>query len=283
MTLFQYLIPHYAISRLMGSLANCRWPWFKNTFIKVFIKMYHVNMQEAVEPQPENYDNFNHFFTRLLKPELRPIVAGENEIACPVDGYVGQIGNIQNGKIFQAKQFAYDALTLLGGTAALANTFNDGKFTTLYLAPKNYHRVHMPLAGTLQQMIYVPGKLFSVSPKTAERIPNLFARNERLICIFETAAGTMAVILVGAMIVGSMETVWAGQITPPHQGQIQRWDYAQQPVFLEKGQELGLFKMGSTVIVLFAANRVTWAPEMHAENEIKMGQLLGSIFATISA
>lgn len=276
MILFQYLIPQHATSHFMGWLANCEWRWFKNLFIKTFIKIYHVNMQEALEPNPENYSNFNNFFTRALKPEVRPIVAEKNAIACPADGYVAQIGTIQDGKIFQAKNFNYTTTELLGASNNLAQQFQQGNFATIYLAPKNYHRVHMPLAGKLTQMIYVPGKLFSVSMKTANHISNVFARNERVVSIFETEGGLMAVILVGAMIVASIETVWAGEITPPHSGQVRSWDYTQQPIQLVRGQEMGRFKMGSTAIVLFPANRVTWAPTIRPENEVKMGELLGT-------
>lgn len=275
-TNLQYFIPHHALSRLMGKLANCRWRWFKNLFISSFIKIFHVDMSNAAEPDPKKYANFNDFFTRAILLETRPIVSREKEIACPVDGYVSQVGQIIDGKIFQAKNFNYNLLQLLGGSMEMAALFKEGNFATLYLAPKNYHRVHIPLSGRLQKMIYVPGKLFSVNPSTVAHVPDLFARNERVITLFETAAGPMAVILVGAMIVASIETVWAGEIAPGRTKNIQQWDY-QQPISLQKGEELGRFKMGSTVIVLFAQNRVAWAPEIQSEEEIQLGQLLGNM------
>jgi phosphatidylserine decarboxylase len=277
MILFQHLIPQHALSRFMGKLANCRWRWFKNLFIKIFIKIYQVDMKDALDPNPENYPDFNNFFTRALRPEARPIVQGEKDIACPVDGYVGQIGSIEEGKIFQAKKFYYNATELLGGYQDLGQQFQQGNFVTLYLAPHNYHRVHMPITGTLQEMIHVPGKLFSVNPHTVDCVSNLFARNERVISIFETKTGPMALILVGAMIVASIETVWAGKVTPPPQREIRNWDYRHQQIILSKGEEMGRFKMGSTVIVLFSKDRVTWEHQLHIEDAVKLGQLLGNI------
>lgn len=273
----QYIIPQHALSRFMGILGNCRWHWFKNLFIRYFIKTYQVDMSEALETNPENYASFNAFFTRAIKPESRPIIAGEKQIACPVDGYVSQAGLIHDEQIVQAKNFNYSLLQLLGGSVAMADLFKDGYFANLYLAPKNYHRVHMPLSGSLQKMIYVPGKLFSVNPSTVAHIPNLFARNERVVTLFETAAGPMAVILVGAMIVASIETSWAGEIAPGRTQAIQEWDYQENPINFQKGDELGRFKMGSTVIVLFGAKHISWADEIKPEAAVQLGQLLGKI------
>lgn len=271
----QHLVPHHFLSRLVGKIADCRWIWLKNLFIQKFIKAYQVDMSSAIQSDPAKYENFNAFFTRALKPEARPIVMGINEVACPVDGFVSQAGMIQEGKIFQAKKFDYSCAELLGGSEELAAQFQNGNFATLYLAPKNYHRIHMPLAGTLEQMIYVPGELFSVNNNTAENVPNLFARNERVVTVFASEAGPMAVILVGAMIVASIETVWAGTIAPSRSKQIQRWDYPAGRVVLNRGAELGLFKLGSTAIVLFGPNRVTWAPEIAPGKPVEMGKLMG--------
>lgn len=276
-SLLESLIPQHFISRFMGRLGNCHWRWFKNFFIQTFINLYHVNMSEALEPDPKKYATFNDFFTRALKPTARTIVAGDNEIACPADGFISQIGQIANGKIFQAKNFYCDLKQLLADSNELTALFQNGNFVTVYLAPKNYHRVHIPYTGTLRKMIYVPGKLFPVKVRSVNYVPNLFARNERVISFFETEAGPMAVILVGAMIVGSIETVWAGEITPSKSHQIQEWNYENSSIKLSKGEELGRFKMGSTAIVLFGPNHVTWTPTLQPEYEVRLGQLLGII------
>lgn len=274
--LCQYLAPQHTLSRFMGMLANCRWGWLKGLMIKIFVRLYQVDMTSAVEPQLENYATFNAFFTRRLKPEARPIVSGIHQIACPVDGFVSETGAIANGQLFQAKGFYYDLSSLLGGFPELTALFQHGIFATLYLAPKNYHRIHMPLAGTLTDMIYVPGKLFSVSPTTVRNIPALFARNERVIAIFATASGPMAVILVGAMIVGSIETAWAGTVAPASTREVTRTAYPGSLIKLERGQDMGAFKMGSTVIVLFGNNNIAWNEQLVSTSEVKMGQLLGT-------
>lgn len=272
--LFQYILPHQFLSRLMGKLAESRIVWWKNLFIRTFMYFYPVDMTIALEPHPENYNNFNAFFTRALKPEVRPVVSAHNALACPVDGYLSQLGKIQHGKIFQAKNQYYELTQLFGGMSALAQPFLGGNFATLYLAPQNYHRVHMPFAGTLQRMIYVPGKLFSVNPATVKQIPGLFARNERVITVFDTIAGPMAVILVGAMIVGSIETVWTNAAIKGKKVEV--WQYEANTVTLEKGAELGLFKMGSTVILLLGTPGIEWENN-GPENAVRMGELLGKI------
>ena len=234
-----------------------------------FVKRYLVDMSSAIETNPLHYANFNDFFTRALKPNARPLVIAENAIACPVDGYVSQIGLIRDGRIFQAKGFDFELQVLLGNDSKLTQEFQNGNFATLYLAPKNYHRIHMPLTGTLQQMIYVPGQLFSVNQQTVQHVPRLFARNERVITVFQTDIGLMAVILVGAMVVASIETVWAGEVAPTRTRKIQQWQYPNSAIILERGAELGRFKMGSTVIVLFQPNRIIWSPEISPESEIR--------------
>ncbi|TBR44710.1 phosphatidylserine decarboxylase [Marinomonas agarivorans] len=275
--LAQRITPQKTLSRLIGYLAASEQEWIKNLFIEKFIDKYDVDMQQAIESDPRSYRSFNDFFTRAIKPELRPIVDKKGSIACPADGAVSQIGNIEHGTLLQAKGHSYSLTTLLGGDASLATQFLGGKFATIYLSPKDYHRVHMPLTGKLTKMIHVPGKLFSVNKVTAEQIPNVFARNERTVCLFETEVGPMAVILVGAMIVASIETVWAGQVTPITD-QVITWDYAKlNDITLEKGDEMGRFKLGSTAIVLFGENVMEWANELEADSPTTMGMQLGSI------
>jgi len=274
----QYLVPQHLLSRLAGSIADCEWPWLKNAFINWFIKRYNVDMSEAKDPEPYNYKNFNAFFTRALNVEARPIVEGYNNIALPADGCISQIGPIKHDSIFQAKGQHYSLLKLLAGNRALAKQFENGNFATIYLSPKDYHRVHMPLDGQLLSMTYVPGDLFSVNETTAENVPNLFARNERAICLFQTQAGPMAVILVGAMIVAGIETVWAGQVAPIKRQVITtKYQHQQQPIGIRKGDEMGRFKLGSTAIVLFGEDAVNWHAELQAGSPTRMGELLGQI------
>ncbi|SDF90889.1 phosphatidylserine decarboxylase [Pseudomonas seleniipraecipitans] len=276
--LSQYLTPHHLLSRLIGCAAECRAPWFKNRLITWFAKQYQVDMSEAQVEEPTAYEHFNAFFTRALKDGARPLDNQPGAVLCPADGAVSQLGRIEHGRIFQAKGHSYSVTELLGGDSDRAAPFMGGDFATVYLSPKDYHRVHMPLAGTLREMIYVPGRLFSVNQTTAENVPELFARNERVVCVFDTERGPMAVVLVGAMIVASIETVWAGLITPPKRElKTVRYDEAARaPISLEKGAELGRFKLGSTAIVLFGPAQVQWAAELGANSPVRMGQLLGN-------
>lgn len=246
-SLLQYPLPHHALSRLTGKFAQCDNPWVKNTLIKAFIKRFNVDMSQAQEPDPAAYATFNDFFTRALKADARPLGDG---VLSPADGVLSQYGRLQAGQLVQAKGHTYSAQTLLGGDTALAEEFLGGSFATVYLSPRDYHRVHMPVTGTLREMIYVPGRLFSVNQATATYVPGLFARNERLVCIFDTEHGPMAMVLVGAMIVAAIETVWSGQVTPLS-GHPQRMQFS-QPITLEKGAEMGRFKLGSTVVMCFA-------------------------------
>jgi len=266
-------MPQHILSRIAGKLAESRLPWLKNALINYFIKRYAVNLQEAIEPNPFNYHSFNHFFTRALHPSLRPMVANANQAVSPADGIISQYGLITKGSIIQAKNHNYTAATLLGGNNALAAHFHQGAFLTIYLAPKDYHRVHMPYEGKLVHMVYVPGKLFSVNTETANTIPGLFAINERMIAIFETAVGKMAVVMVGAMLVGSIETVWTGTLTPKTTT-VQEWDY-NTGIHLQKGDELARFKLGSTVIVLFEHQAFEWQAFV-AEQSIRYGQTIGT-------
>lgn len=272
----QYLMPQHLLSRLAGKIADCEWPWLKNNFISWFINRYEVDMSEAADPEPLNYKNFNAFFTRQLKEGAREITPGDNHIACPADGAISQLGAIEQGRIFQAKGQSYTLTELLGGDETVAELFQNGQFATVYLSPKDYHRVHMPMAGTLKSMIYVPGDLFSVNTTTAENVPRLFARNERTVCIFETAIGPMALVLVGAMIVAGIETVWAGQVAPIKRD-IKRVDYdQQQTITLNKGDEMGRFKLGSTAIVVFGSEVMAWQQEFTAGSPTRMGELLAT-------
>ncbi|WP_269619893.1 archaetidylserine decarboxylase [Zhongshania sp. BJYM1] len=276
--IIQYLLPQHLLSRLVGKLAETDIPWLKDLLISRFIKQYQVDMSEAADSDPRSYANFNAFFTRALKDDARPICDDESGIACPADGAISQIGKITGGRIFQAKGQDYSLLSLLGGNREAAALFDEGSFATIYLSPRDYHRVHMPLTGTLQSMSYIPGALFSVNTTTAENVPGLFARNERAVCLFDTDAGPMAVILVGAMIVAGIETVWDGQIAPPPKG-IKTTDYRQgaRKITLEKGEEMGRFKLGSTAIVLFAKGRNEWLDRFEATTPTRLGETLGQV------
>jgi phosphatidylserine decarboxylase len=275
----QYVLPHHLLSRIMLKITRSRFVPWKNLLINAFIRYYKVDMSLANEPDPKAYPNFNGFFTRELRPDARPIVNGTGNIVCPVDGTVSQLGVINNGEIFQAKGYSYSLTTLLGGNEARAAQFRGGRFATLYLSPKDYHRIHMPLDGRLREMVHIPGRLFSVSPSTTRVIPGLFARNERVVTIFDTPAGPMAMVLVGAIFVASIETVWSGVVTPPTFRHIRTWQHdkqSDQHVNLQLGQEMGRFNMGSTVIVLFGPDANQWNPELTPGATIRMGQLLGN-------
>lgn len=273
-TLPQHLLPQHAISRVTLALTRVKSPRFKNAFIRWFIHQYNVDMSLAVNPDPTSYEHFNSFFTRALRPETRPIVTGANDVACPVDGTVSELGPITDDTILQAKGHTYSLTELLGGDAQRAAPFRGGNFATLYLSPRDYHRIHMPLAGTLREMIYVPGHLYAVNRATVKVIPRVFARNERVVTIFDTAAGPMALVLVGAINVGCIETVWHGVVTPPTRPDITRWSY--DNITLAHGAEMGRFNMGSTVVVVFGPNAVTWADELHAGSPVRMGQRLAN-------
>ncbi|SPU50926.1 archaetidylserine decarboxylase [Bordetella trematum] len=272
----QYLAPHHLVSRGFGLLAESRSPEIKNYMISRFVRRYRVDMSEALIEDPRAYACFNDFFTRALKADARPLDDDPANAVSPADGAISQLGPIREGRIFQAKGHSFGLTALLGGDAERAAAFQDGEFATIYLSPRDYHRVHMPLAGTLREMIHVPGRLFSVNPLTAGHVPELFARNERVVCIFDTEHGPMALVLVGAMIVASIETVWAGLITP-HKRQVRavRYDDAsREPIHLERGAEMGRFKLGSTVIVLFGRDRMRWLDQPSVRGPIRMGETL---------
>ncbi|MFN7096274.1 MAG: archaetidylserine decarboxylase [Gammaproteobacteria bacterium] len=273
----QYLLPQTALSRLSGYAMESRRSWWKNWLIKCFIKTYQVDMSCAINSDPTSYPSFNAFFTRELKPVARPIASDIKQICSPADGTISQMGNIQQGRIIQAKGFDFSVSELLGGNILAAEQFNAGVFATIYLAPKDYHRVHMPMTGTLKQMIYIPGKLFSVNDTTAQYVPRVFARNERVVCLFETDVGPMAVILVGAFFVASIVTSWAGTVAPGDLDSIQVTNYQPGSVRLAKGAEVGYFKLGSTAIVLFPKNTVNWLPSLGTGSTVQMGQVMGEL------
>jgi phosphatidylserine decarboxylase len=273
----QYLLPQHTLSRLMSRLTHSEQVIWKNFFIRRIIRHYGVDMNEALEPDIEAYKSFNHFFTRALKAGIRPLTGAAGAIACPADGAVSQAGAITGGTIFQAKGKHFTAVDLLGGSEERAAPFQDGVFTTIYLSPKDYHRLHMPLTGTLREMVHIPGRLFSVNTATANVVPGLFARNERVAAIFDTEAGPMALVLVGAIFVSSVETVWHGVVTPPTVSKVQTWRYDQGAPVLQIGEEMGRFNMGSTIIVLFGKDRATWREGLTAGAPVKLGERIGSM------
>ncbi len=271
------ILPQHALSALMYRATRVTWKPFKNLLIREVASRYGVDLFEAENPRPESYACFNDFFTRALKPDARPVAADPDAVASPADGKISQAGYAGDGRLLQAKGRDYSLLQLLAGREDLARAFDGGGYVTIYLSPRDYHRVHMPVTGRLREMIFVPGTLFSVSEATTRLVPDLFARNERVICLFDTAAGPMAVILVGAIFVGSMETVWAGEVRGPA-GEPTSWIYTgNRPVVLKKGEEMGRFNMGSTVITLFARDRVTWDPALVPGVRVRMGQRIGRI------
>ncbi|HTN33925.1 MAG TPA: archaetidylserine decarboxylase [Marinobacter sp.] len=278
--LSQYATPQLAISRLAGRLAdNDRTPALKNRVIKWFIGRYGVDMSEAIESDPAAYPSFNAFFTRALKPGLRPLAGGEETFISPVDGAISQLGQVSADRVFQAKGQSFSLIELLGGDEHRAEAFADGEFSTIYLSPKDYHRIHMPMAGTLREMVYIPGKLFSVNPATAENVPDLFARNERVACIFDTEAGPMALVLVGAMIVGSIETVWSG-VVARGDGRVRAARYeGDQARQFAKGDEMGRFRLGSTVVMVMPKGSVRWNDDQVAGKQVRMGEAFGLIGA----
>jgi phosphatidylserine decarboxylase len=274
----QYLLPHHLLSSLMHSIARIELKPIKDLLIRQAIKWYKVDMQEALESDPAQYRCFNEFFTRRLRPDARPVSPAINQIAAPADGTLSQSGDIEAGFLFQAKGHDYSLLELLGGDTEMNRLFEEGNFATIYLSPRDYHRLHMPVSGKLKRMLHVPGRLFSVNATTCEKVPRLFARNERVICLFETDFGPMAMILVGAIFVSSIETVWAGTITPIRQ-RVNSWDYEPSStpatIELEKGEEMGRFNMGSTVILLFGKDEMDWTEELTAGSPVRMGQTIG--------
>nr|WP_166339654.1 archaetidylserine decarboxylase [Pseudoalteromonas sp. MB47] len=267
-------MPKHFISRMVGKLAAAKAGGLTTALIKLFIKQYKIDMTEAKYPDPAHYKTFNEFFTRPLKEGIRPLAEESDIITHPVDGAISQLGDVVDGHIIQAKGHDYSLQALLGGKEEDTAPFLGGKFATIYLAPKDYHRIHMPVDGTLSKMIYVPGDLFSVNPLTAQNVPNLFARNERVVAIFETEIGPLAMVLVGATIVASIETIWAGTVTPPAGKDVFSWNYPTEgdnAITLKKGEEMGRFKLGSTVILAWGANQAEFLSDQHPETVTRMG------------
>jgi phosphatidylserine decarboxylase len=270
----QYLFPKRALTVFAGWCANSRATWWTHNVIPWFIRRYGVNMSEAANPDPLSYATFNEFFTRPLRPGVRPLAPVP--FVSPVDGAISQFGPIAGGQLFQAKGHSYSARALVGGDAALAAQFEDGDFATIYLAPKDYHRIHMPCDGKLLRMVYVPGELFSVNPVTARGVPGLFARNERVVCVFDTAHGPFINVLVGATIVGSMATAWHGVVNPPRTAEVRTWDYADQNIILKQGEEMGRFLLGSTVVMLFPKNIVRFSREWAPAKAVRLGEAMAT-------
>ena len=276
----QYIMPKHAISRLVGKFASAEAGWLTTKAISLFIKAYNINMAEAKLKNPSDFKTFNDFFTRELEDGARTIGKDPQSICYPVDGMISQQGDIESGQLIQAKGFNYSLVSLLGGDEKDAAPFQEGKFSCIYLAPKDYHRIHMPMAATLRKMIYVPGELFSVNPLTANNVPNLFSRNERVVAIFDTEQGALAMVLVGATIVASIETTWAGTITPPAGKDIFSWDYPADginAIKFNKGDEMGRFKLGSTVISTFAPEMVEFAQNAGPQTVTRLGELYATL------
>ena len=275
---FQYIMPQLYLTQLAGWFAQQKWGAVTHFVIKIFAKKYNVDMSEAKKENFRDYESFNQFFIRELKDDARKINENPTALCLPADGRVSQIGHIDDDRLLQAKGHFFSLSDLLAGDEELVHTFKNGEFATIYLSPRDYHRVHMPCDATLRKMIYVPGDLFSVNPFLAEHVPNLFARNERVICVFDTAFGPMAQILVGATITASMSTVWAGVINPPRTGEVKVWTYqGDNAIKLTKGQEMGAFQLGSTVINLFPANSVTLAEHLDVDVPVRMGEILATM------
>ena len=268
----QYLLPKQALTTLAGKFASARLGGLTTSVIRWFVGRYNVNMAEAANPDIASYTSFNDFFTRALKPGARPLA--QADLICPVDGAISQFGPIAKDQVFQAKGHTYSTTALVGGDAAAAARFDNGHFATLYLSPRDYHRIHMPCAGELTRMVHVPGDLFSVNPTTARGVPGLFARNERVVCFFESAQGPFVLVLVGATIVGSMATVWHGQVNPPRTGVLRQWDYAKGQVNLQQGEEMGRFLLGSTVVMLFPQGPLQFNPQWSPTRPIQLGEAM---------
>ena len=273
----QHLLPKQALTQLAGRFAGWQGGRFTQAFIRWFIGRYGVNMAEAANPDPTAYPTFNEFFTRALQPGARPLA--DAAFVCPVDGAISQFGRIQGDQIFQAKGHSYSTLALVGGDPALAAQFEGGDFATIYLSPKDYHRIHMPAAARLRRMVHVPGDLFSVNPETAAGVPGLFARNERVVCVFDMPhqGGTVpfVLVLVGATIVGSMATTWHGVVNPPRPGTLRSWSYDDQRIEFARGDEMGRFLLGSTVVLLWPKDTIAFNPQWAPARPVRMGEAMG--------
>ena len=272
--LLQYILPKQALTIFAGKVAGAHGGAMTTRLIKWFVGRYKVNMAEAANANIAAYPTFNEFFTRALRSDARPL--SEVDFVCPVDGAISQFGAIEKDQLFQAKGHTYSTTALVGGDVQLAAQFENGHFATIYLSPKDYHRIHMPCDGRLTRMIYVPGDLFSVNPVTARGVPGLFARNERVVCVFESAHGPFVLTLVGATIVGSMATVWHGVVNPPRSREVRVWDYAEQNISLKKGDEMGRFLLGSTVVLLFPKNTLQFNAQWLPAQGVRMGEVMAT-------
>ena len=270
----QYLLPKQALTVFAGLVAQAKAGRLTTALISWFVGKYHVNMSEAANGDLGSYSSFNEFFTRALRSDVRPLAMAD--FVCPVDGAISQFGKIEQDQIFQAKGHHYSTAALVGGDSSLAAQFQNGDFATIYLSPKDYHRIHMPCDAWLVRMIYVPGSLFSVNPVTARGVPGLFARNERVVCVFKTAYGPMVLTLVGATIVGSMATVWHGVVNPSRSREVREWQYDKQPVALKKGEEMGRFLLGSTVVLLFPKSTLMFNQDWKPAGAVRMGEAMGA-------
>ena len=277
----QYLMPKLALTALAGRVARAKGGRYTHALIRWFVARYQVNMDEAAQPDITQYACFNDFFTRALKPGARPLA--QADFVCPVDGAISQLGHIEGDQIFQAKGHHYSTQALVGGDAKLAAHFTDGEFATIYLSPKDYHRIHMPSAGRLRRMIYVPGDLFSVNPATARGVPGLFARNERVVCVFDMPAVAgqptqqFVLVLVGATIVGSMGTTWHGVVNPPRSSDVREWTYGDANISLQQGDEMGRFLLGSTGVMLWPKNTISINPQWQAAQSVRLGEAMGAL------
>ena len=275
----QKYLPQHTLSRIVGWFADRQWSPITQAVIRLFIRCYGVSMEEAKNPDINSYSSFNSFFTRHLNPALRPITTDSKAVASPVDGIISKIGQLKGETILQAKKHCYTITDLFGGNSEQAKFFQGGAYFTAYLAPKDYHRIHMPIDGHLLEMMHIPGHLFSVNPFSVQKIPKLFSRNERVVCLFKTQVGLMAVVIVGAILVGSIDTVWHGTVTPPTKRAISVWDYREKDITLTQGGELGHFKMGSTVILLFPFHGVRWESHWQTNSRIFFGEKIGTLIA----
>ncbi|BCE02066.1 archaetidylserine decarboxylase [Marinicellulosiphila megalodicopiae] len=271
---FQYIVPQHLISRIVGKLAASENIWIKTKFISIFAKKFGITLEQAQIESFDQFKSFNEFFTRALKKDARKICDDNNGFACPADGAISQLGDIKQGRIFQAKGFDFTCEELLAGENVAL--YQNGKFATVYLSPKDYHRVHMPCDGKLTAMTYIPGDLFSVNTQTSENVPRLFSRNERVVAHFETPHGPMAMVLVGAMVVASIETVWAGLVAPLKR-QIKHQPYPLEQIELKKGEEMGRFLLGSTVVLLFGNEQIQWLDSLESQSEVTMGEKIAKI------
>lgn len=270
----QYFLPKHLLTVFAGFIANRQGGKRTTRLINWFVKKYNVDMSEAANPDTASYRSFNEFFTRPLRSGVRPIA--DAAYVCPVDGAISEFGDIKADQVFQAKGHSFSTTALVGGDAELAKKYQDGQFANIYLSPRDYHRIHMPCDGRLKRMIYVPGELFSVNPTTARGVPGLFARNERVVCVFDSPAGEFVLVLVGATIVGSMQTAWHGIVNPPRTKEVREWDYSTQNITLKKGEEMGRFLLGSTVVMLFQAQSMQFNSKWTPTAKVKLGEVMGA-------